>query len=42
MTTIKKKYNIIKNYYIYEDVHFNKKGNRLIAEYFLNFYKKSL
>ena len=38
----KKKYNIIKNYYIYEDVHFNKKGNRLIAEYFLNFYKKSL
>ena len=38
----KKRYNTIKKYYIYEDVHFNKKGNRLIAEHFLNIYKKHL
>jgi|TARA_B110000881_G_scaffold219956_1_gene243391 lysophospholipase L1-like esterase len=35
----KKRYNIIKKYYIYEDVHFNKRGNKLVAEHFLNSYK---
>ena len=35
----KKRYNTIKKYYFYEDTHFNKKGNRLIADYFLNYYK---
>ena len=30
---------IIKKYYIPFDVHFNKKGNELIANNFLNFYE---
>ena len=34
----KEKLKTLKNYYIPKDVHFNKKGNRLLADKFINMY----